>query len=127
MAHDPTREARRQRCPEAVLGWIPWYPSGGLTAREKGAVEAHAAECGDCRSELDLVAGMPWAFEGIDLADAARLFDEITARIEAEAQTDEAPVIPISRGRALSAEDMGRIERWVHDPASELEGRPTSR
>lgn len=121
MAHDSTREARRQRCPEAVLGWIPWYPEGGLTARERGAVEAHAAECGDCRSELDIVAGMPWAFEGIDLPDAARLFDEITARIDADGHTDQATVIPISRGRALSADDMTRIERWVHDPASELE------
>ncbi len=121
MAHDPTRETRRQRCPEAVLGWIPWYPEGGLTARERGAVEAHAAECGDCRSELDIVAGMPWAFEGIDLPDAARLFGEITARIEADVHTDQATVIPISRGRALSVADMTRIERWVHDPASELE------
>jgi hypothetical protein len=121
MAHDSTRETRRQRCPAAVLGWIPWYPEGGLTAREKGAVEAHAAECGDCRSELDIVAGMPWAFEGIDLPDADRLFDEITARIDADAHADRATVIPISRGRALSAEDMGRIERWVHDPASELD------
>ena len=121
MAHDPTRETRRQRCPEAVLGWIPWYPEGGLTAREKGAVEAHAAECGDCRSELDIVAGMPWALEGIDLPDAARLFGEITARIDADAQADQATVIPISRGRTLSADDMTRIERWVEDPASELD------
>lgn len=126
MAHDSTRETRRQRCPAAVLGWIPWYAEGGLTARERGAVEAHAAECGECRSELDIVAGMPWAFEGIDLPDATRMFDEITARIEADAHADRATVIPISRGRALSAEDMTRIERWVHDPASEaeLEGDP---
>ena len=121
MAHDSTRETRRQRCPAAVLGWIPWYAEGGLTARERGAVEAHAAECGECRSELDIVAGMPWAFDGIDLPDAARMFTEITARIEADAHADRATVIPISRGRALSAEDMTRIERWVHDPASEAE------
>lgn len=119
MAHDPTREPRRARCPEEVLAWIPWYADGGLDAREKGAVEAHAAECGDCRSELDLVAGEPWACEGIDLPDRDRLFDEITARIAVEARGERATVIPISRGRGLSAEDMGRIERWVLDPGSE--------
>jgi hypothetical protein len=118
MAHDPTREARRARCPEDVLAWIPWYADGGLSARERGVVEAHAAQCGDCRSELDLVAGEPWAFEDIELPDRDRLFDEITARIEDEGRSERATVIPISRGRGLSVEDMGR---WVLDPGSELE------
>ena len=121
MAHDPTRETKRARCPEDVLGWIPWYSDVGLSAREKGAVEAHAAECGDCRSERDIVAGAPWAVEGIELPDSDRLFGEITARIDTETQSDRATVIPISRGRALSAEDMTRLERWVLDPGSELE------
>lgn len=121
MAHDTTRETKRARCPEAVLGWIPWYASGGLSARENGAVEAHAAECADCRSELDIVAGAPWAVEGIELPDADRLFGEISARIDTETQKDRATVIPISRGRALSAEDMTRLERWVLDPGSEAE------
>jgi hypothetical protein len=124
MTHDTnstSRDARRARCPESVLGWIPWYADGGLTAREKGAVEAHAAECGDCRAELDIVAGMPWSFDGIELPDADRLFGEIRSRIESGARGDRATVIPISRGRALSGEDMVRIEQWVLDPGSELE------
>lgn len=121
MAHDTTNEARRSRCPEDVLGWIPWYADGGLTAREKGAVEAHAALCGDCRAEIDIVAGAPWAFEGIELPDADRLFGEITARIEAGNRGETATVIPISRGRALSDADMARIEQWVRDPDSERE------
>lgn len=121
MAHDTTNEARRSRCPEDVLGWIPWYADGGLTAREKGAVEAHAALCGDCRAEIDIVTGAPWAFDGIELPDADRVFDEITARIEAGDREERATVIPISRGRALSDADMARIERWVRDPESERE------
>lgn len=121
MANDSTREPRRARCPENVLAWIPWYPEGGLDEREMGAVEAHAAECGDCRSELDLVSGAPWALEGVELPDRERLFDEITARIESEARGEQARVIPISRGRGVSAEDMGRIEAWLLDPRSELE------
>ncbi len=124
MTHDTnstSREARRMRCPENVLGWIPWYADGGLTAREKGAVEAHAAECGDCRAELDIVAGASWSFDDIELPDADRMFGEITARIESEARGEQATVIPISRGRALSGEDMARIERWVLDPGSEVE------
>ena len=121
MPHDPNRDARRARCPEDVLAFIPWYAEGALSAHEKGLVEAHAAQCGDCRSELDLVAGEPWAFEGIELPDRERLFDEITARIEEADRSARATVIPISRARGLSVEDMGRIERWVLDPASELE------
>ncbi|MFO0688454.1 MAG: zf-HC2 domain-containing protein [Myxococcota bacterium] len=121
MAHDTTNGARRARCPEDVLAWIPWYADGGLTAREKGAVEAHAAQCGDCRAELDVVAGAPWAFEGVELPDADRLFAEITARIEAEEREERATVIPISRGRALSEADLARLEQWVRDPESERE------
>ena len=70
MSHDTTREARRMRCPADVLGWIPWYADGGLTERERGAVEAHAAECADCRAELDIVAGRAWSVDGIELPDA---------------------------------------------------------
>ena len=123
MTHDTNREAPRTRCPENVLSWIPWYADGGLTAREKGAVEAHAAECGDCRAELDIVAGASWSFDDIELPDADRLFGEITARIESENRGEQATVIPISRGRALSGEDMARIERWVLDRGSEVEDR----
>ena len=121
MTHDTNREAPRTRCPENVLSWIPWYADGGLTAREKGAVEAHAAECRDCRAELDIVAGASWSFDDIELPDADRLFGEITARIESENRGEQATVIPISRGRALSGEDMARIERWVLDRGSEVE------
>jgi len=124
MAQDTTREAKRMRCPADVLGWIPWYADGGLTERERGAVEAHAAECGDCRAELDIVAGRAWSVEGIELPDADRLFGEITARIESEGRGAQATVIPISRGRALSNEDVTRLERWILDPASELADDP---
>lgn len=130
MTHDGTNEASRARCPETVLGWIPWYADGGLTARQRGAVEAHAAECRECRSELDIVAGAPGALDGVELPDADRLFDEITARLDADepragdraaTEPPSANVIPISRGRALSGEDVARIERWVLDPGSELD------
>jgi len=123
MTHDTTSGARRAHCPEDVLGWIPWYADGGLSERERGAVEAHAAECPECRAELDLVSGAPWSLDGVVLPDADRVFDEITARIAAEPQSDRATVIPIARGRTLSGEDMDRLERWVLDPDSEREER----
>jgi hypothetical protein len=119
MAHDTTKEVRRAECPQDVLAWIPWYPDGGLTEREKGAIEAHAALCSECRAELDIVSGAPWAIDGIELPDADRLFDEITARIDSETRDERATVIPISRGRTLSSADMARIEQWVLDPESE--------
>ena len=56
-----SREARQLRCPEDVLGWLPWYAESGEAAlgdRERGAVEAHAAECAECRAELDMIVGL---------------------------------------------------------------------
>lgn len=122
MAHDRNRQAPRAQCPEQVLAWIPWYADGLLSERERGAVEAHAAVCADCRTELDIVSGAPWACEGVELPDAERIFDEISARIAADGdRSDGAAVIPISRGRVLSEDDMARLERWLLDPSSERE------
>lgn len=126
MAQDSSRGARRAQCPDEVLAFIPWYADGGLDAREKGLVEAHAAQCAECRAELDLVAGAPWSTEDVVLPDRERLFDEIRARIDREARGESARanVIPISRGRVLSDDDMNRIERWILDPRSEQEVEP---
>ncbi|MFK7896242.1 MAG: zf-HC2 domain-containing protein [Myxococcota bacterium] len=116
-----TQEARQVRCPEAVLGWIPWYAEGGLSERQMGLVEAHAAECGDCRSEIDMVSGAPFEVD-FDLPDPERMFDEITARIEErEAAEAGGAVIPIDRARALSVGDLETIESWVLDSDTEVE------
>ena len=44
-------------CPEGVLTLIPWYNE--LDAADRGIVEAHAAGCAACRSEVEMVAGGP--------------------------------------------------------------------
>jgi len=117
-----TREARQFRCPENVLGWIPWYADGGLSAQQKGQVEAHAAECSDCRAELDIVAGAPFEID-MDLPDPERLFDEITARIDAgerdsltsgQAFAFSPPTPPT---RSLADHELDRIGRWILDPS----------
>jgi len=83
-----TREARSIRCPESVLGWIPWYGEGvqdgesALTDGQRRAVEAHASECSDCRGELDMISGAPFEID-VELPDPDRVFEEITARIDA--------------------------------------------
>jgi hypothetical protein len=74
--------ARQILCSEKILGWIPWYADGGLSARQEGQVEAHAASCADCRDELDLVSGAPLEIE-TKMPDADRLFAEVVARIKA--------------------------------------------
>ena len=80
------RPARRQYCPEQVLGWIPWYADGDLTDEQKAAVDAHASKCSRCRAELALVAGE--AFEiGGDLPNPNRIFAAVAARI-ADADRD---------------------------------------
>lgn len=122
-----SREARSVRCPESVLGWIPWYgevDEGGdrlLDDRKRGAVEAHAAECADCRAELDMIAGVPFEID-VDLPDPDRVFAEITARIDAgEADgLDAAPVAPAAPD-ALSDDEVRRLTRWVLAGEPELE------
>ncbi len=148
-----SREARSIRCPESVLGWIPWYGEtderGGslLDRRQRGAVEAHAAECGDCRAEIDMISGAPFEID-VDLPDPDRIFDEITARIEAgEAEgADTAPslpspgepkavrplaapsaaahVVPIEAAAPLTDDEVRQLTRWVlageSDVASEI-------
>ena len=89
------REARSIRCPESVLGWIPWYAETDergdwlLDSRQRGAVESHASQCADCRAELDMIAGAPFEID-VELPDPDRVFDEITA-----GSTPEKPRAPI--------------------------------
>ncbi len=124
-----TRQARSIRCPESVLGWIPWYAEQNddgellLDARQRGAVEAHASECADCRAELDMIAGAPYRID-FEIPDPDRVFDEITARIDAgEAEgRDTAPAMPptafegrAAGGRRLNVAELERLEDWVFD------------
>lgn len=83
-----------------MLGWIPWYSEGGLTAQQVGIVEAHATECAECRTEIDMVSGAPFEVD-FELPDPNHLFDEITQQIEERADADVGgSVVPIDRARA---------------------------
>lgn len=65
-------------CPEEVLYWIAWYPDH-LTEEQRGSVETHAAECSDCRQELDMIAGTAPAPAGAPQAEAT--YARVKARI----------------------------------------------
>ena len=69
-------------CPPEILEWIAWYPDGGLTERQRGAVEGHAATCAACREELAVLAGRAEA--PVAPADPERLFAKVLARVEAD-------------------------------------------
>lgn len=134
------KEARSIRCPEGVLGWIPWYAETDergdwlLDSRQRGAVESHASQCADCREELDMVAGVPFEID-VDLPDPDRVFDEITARIDAgEAEgadpspvlprtASEAHVVPIEAGGPMTDDEVRRLTRWVLAGEAELDER----
>lgn len=119
------------RCPESVLGWIPWYgepvegSESALTLEQRGAVEAHAAECSECRAEIDMIAGAPFEID-VELPDSDRVFEEITARIDAgeDESADPAslsPVIPIGRRSQLEEGEYRRLADWIFDESSEAE------
>jgi anti-sigma factor RsiW len=69
-------------CPSEILEWIAWYPDGGLSDRQRGAVEAHAAVCAACRYELAVLAGHAEA--PVAPADPERLFARVLALVEAD-------------------------------------------
>jgi hypothetical protein len=88
-------------CPADVLEAIPWYPDG-LTAAQRGALEAHAAECADCRRELAFVQGARGE-EPLVMPQAERVWARVLERIAAEDErrpvSQAAP--PLRAGGAL--------------------------
>lgn len=86
--------ATNPRCPSAILDAIPWYPSG-LSEAQRGAVEAHAADCVVCRNELGFVLGAELPRE--EVPDPDRVFARVLERIE------HGPPRPPSRRAVLIA------------------------
>jgi len=149
-----SREARSIRCPESVLGGIPWYGETDeqgrplLDARQRGTVESHAAECSDCRAELDMIVVAPFDID-VDLPDPDRMFDEITARIDAgeaegwdaappmprpsadlsppdAAPTADAHLVPIEAASPMTDDEVRQLTRWVLAEESEREAELAS-
>ena len=67
-----------------VQEWLGAYVAGGLSARERAAVELHVAACEACAAQLREVANMDSAVMGIfdGVAPAAGFEDRIVKRLE---------------------------------------------
>lgn len=88
-------------CPEHVLACIAWYPDG-LSPEERGAVEAHAADCRACREELAFLRGDEEP--EVEIPDPARVYERVLERIEAHEEGVEASEAPgREAGRARPA------------------------
>lgn len=72
---------RPPTCPPEILDWLPWYADDALPEGRRGAVEAHAAQCAECRLELAMLAGE--AMPPVAAPDAEQAFAKVLARIEA--------------------------------------------
>jgi hypothetical protein len=77
-SHEPT-------CPPEILDWIPWYTEDALADAQRGAVEAHAAQCEECRQELAMLSG---GAPAATAPDPEPVFARVLARIEAEGMSD---------------------------------------
>lgn len=75
-------------CPEAILTAIPWYPDG-LTPEEAGAVEAHAADCRDCRAELAFLRGDEEPT--IEIPDPEDVYARVLERIGSSDESEDTP------------------------------------
>jgi hypothetical protein len=109
-----TKAGVRSRCPDRVLGLIPWYDETGddgehvLTSRQRSAVQAHAAQCPECRAEIDIISGAPFEVD-VDLPDSDRVFAGITERIAAvERAEDSGTPRVVLTDRARRPGDLGR-------------------
>lgn len=76
-------------CPPEILDWIPWYAEDALAEAQRGAVEAHAAQCEACRNELAMLDGGPAPTAAAP--DPELVFARVLARIEAGG-VGEAPI-----------------------------------
>jgi len=105
-------------CPPEILDWIAWYPDQGLSEPERGAVEAHAAGCSDCRREIDVLGGR---LELPAEVDAERIFARVLARIESESLSAPrrrvAPSARASLGAPPAAAPPRRV-RLAHGTAA---------
>lgn len=48
-------KTNRFECPNDVLEWIAWYREPELSVEIRGRIDRHAAECLECRTELDWI------------------------------------------------------------------------
>jgi len=118
-------------CPPDVLEWIAWYPDGGLSDAERGAVEAHAATCEACREELAVLAGRREPPAGP--RDPERLFARVLTLIESEGTgreprprirpeavpEAEVPTLVVPEHRAPPRRARGRrVASWLAAAAS---------
>ncbi len=89
-------------CPPRILEWIAWYPGGDLTGAQRGAVEAHAADCASCREELAILTER--ADANAATVDPDQLFERVLARIETSLVTNApdaaAPALGVTRDGA---------------------------
>jgi len=108
-----TEHRKTTICPPEVLDWIPWYAEDALAETQRGAVEAHAAQCEDCRVELAMLSGGP--APSAVTPDPEPVFARVLARIEAEG-VDDAPVRVRSQLAAAAAHRVPLL-RWTQRSA----------
>ncbi len=106
------RRRETPECPPEVLAAIPWYPDD-LSQRERGEVDSHAAECLDCRRELEARMADPDEEASWPAPEPDQVFTRVLAQIEiGEAETMREWARAPRRKRAV----RWLREREVHVP-----------
>jgi anti-sigma factor RsiW len=94
---------------------LPWLANGRLQAADREWVEAHVAECGECRNELasqrKVATAMNSDASPAASSDEQRSFNKLWARIEAS----ESASLPASAasGGSAPASRTSRTVRWL--------------
>jgi hypothetical protein len=112
-----TGHDERPTCPAEILDWLPWY-ADALPDAQRGAVEAHAAECAACRAEIAMLAD--GVIPPVEAPDSEQVFAKVLARIEAAG---------VGGGRADAAVGTGSVDVGGHrtaSPARQAPRRPSA-
>lgn len=83
--------------------WADEYIEGELTAAEMRELEAHIAECEECRKELEELRALKEAIKSAEKEMPAELHSRIMASIEAEPKKTTRRKVAFFRSAAISA------------------------
>jgi anti-sigma factor RsiW len=103
----------------AVQRLLPWYLTGRLETTEHDAVEAHLAQCAECRAELETERQWQLLQPGhgaqVDVEDG---WARMRARLGGESVSSPSPALPaVARRQRIWARPAWRVPAHLPSPA----------
>jgi anti-sigma-K factor RskA len=95
---------------------LPWYVTGALEGVERAAIEAHLAQCAECRAEADAEEALAEQMRALPIGaglDEARGWAAMRQRLDAEGARTAAPVDRLRAWLGALARGWSGAEPWM--------------